>query len=63
MQPLKTSIWLHDSNKTASGKAGTLQRADGRVEMISDNPSVPNQIAQVGEMHVLGRVVTLIRKI
>ena len=25
MQPLRTSIWLHDSNETASGKPGTLQ--------------------------------------
>ena len=25
MQPSITSIWLHDSNETASGKPGTLQ--------------------------------------
>ena len=25
MQPSTTSIWLHDSNETASGKPGTLQ--------------------------------------
>ena len=25
MQPLRTSIWLHDSNQTASGKPGTLE--------------------------------------
>ena len=25
MQPKRTSIWLHDSNETASGKPGTLQ--------------------------------------
>jgi hypothetical protein len=27
MQPLRTSIWLHDPNQTASGKPGTLQIA------------------------------------
>ena len=31
MQPSTTSIWLHDSNETASGKPGTLQTAAQRL--------------------------------
>ena len=37
-------------------------RADGGVEMISDNALVPNETAYDGEMHVLGRVVAIVRK-
>ncbi len=28
MPPARTSIWLHDSNQTASGKAGAVHRKD-----------------------------------
>lgn len=37
-------------------------RADGGVEMISDNENVPNDTAYDGEMTVLGRVVAIVRK-
>lgn len=37
-------------------------RADGGVDMLSDNDLVPNRIAYDGEMHVLGRVVAIVRK-
>jgi hypothetical protein len=33
MQPLRTSIWLRDSNQTASGKPGTLQPANMELEI------------------------------
>ena len=36
MQPLRTSIWLHDSNKTASGKTGTLQNQNRSYDWASE---------------------------
>ena len=32
MQPSSVSIWLHDSNETASGKHGTLQIMTRKVD-------------------------------
>jgi phage repressor protein C with HTH and peptisase S24 domain len=37
-------------------------RADGGIDMLSDNPLVPVRTAYDGEMHVLGRVVAIVRK-
>jgi phage repressor protein C with HTH and peptisase S24 domain len=37
-------------------------RADGGIDMLSDNKLVPSRTAYDGEMHVLGRVVAIVRK-
>lgn len=39
-------------------------RADGGIEMISDNPIMPERtrIAYDGELHVLGRIVAVVRR-
>ena len=34
----------------------------GGVEMLADNPAVPNATAYDGELHILGRVVAVVRK-
>lgn len=36
---------------------------DGSVKILSDNDRVPPEIAVDGEMHVIGRVVAVIRKV
>lgn len=50
----------------AFGQVGMIKRLrpmpDGNVKILSDNPSVPPEIACDGELHVLGRVVTIMRK-
>jgi len=33
------------------------------IETLSDNEQVPDDIAVDGELHVLGRVVAIVRKI
>lgn len=35
---------------------------DRSVKILSDNPSVPPETATDGELHVLGRVATIIRE-
>lgn len=34
----------------------------GGVQMLADNPSVPDAVAYDGELHILGRVVAVVRK-
>lgn len=50
----------------AYGNCGAVRRlrpkADGSVHMLCDNPLVPDDIAYDGELHVLGRVVAIVRK-
>jgi phage repressor protein C with HTH and peptisase S24 domain len=50
----------------AYANCGAIRRleplSDGGVEMLADNPLAPNRIAYDGEMHVLGRVVAIVRK-
>lgn len=50
----------------AFGQVGMIKRLrpmpDGSVKILSDNPSVPPEIACDGELHLLGRVVTIMRK-
>lgn len=50
----------------AYGNMGSVKRLrglpNGGVEMISDNPLVPNAIAYDDELHILGRVVAIIRR-
>lgn len=50
----------------AFGQIGMIKRLrpmpDGSVKILSDNPSVPPETATDGELHVLGRVVTIMRK-
>lgn len=50
----------------AFGNSGSVKRLrpmpDGSVKILSDNPSVPDDVAHDGELHVLGRVVGLVRK-
>jgi phage repressor protein C with HTH and peptisase S24 domain len=51
----------------AYGNSGMVKRlrqmADGSVKILSDNPTVPPETAYDGELHVLGRVVAIVRKI
>jgi phage repressor protein C with HTH and peptisase S24 domain len=50
----------------AYGHTGMIKRLrpmpDGSVKILSDNPSVPSDVAVDGEMSVLGRVVAVVRK-
>lgn len=50
----------------AFGQVGMIKRLrpmpDGNVKILSDNPLVPPETACDGELHVLGRVVTIMRK-
>lgn len=50
----------------AYANCGSIRRleplADGGVDMLADNPLVPNRTAYDGEMHVMGRVVAIVRK-
>lgn len=62
-QSLRVSdkIWA-----VAFGNSGMVKRLrpmpDGSVKILSDNPTVPPDVAHDGEMHVLGRVVGIVRK-
>ena len=51
----------------AFGGVGMIKRLrprpDGSVAILSDNPSVPEDRAVDDEMHVIGRVVAVVRKI
>ena len=50
----------------AFGQVGIIKRLrpspDGSVKILSDNPSVPQEVAYDGELHVVGRVVAIVRK-
>lgn len=45
-----------------SGMVKRLRPGREGVRIMSDNPSVPDEIATDGELHVLGRVVGIVRK-
>lgn len=49
------------------GNCGTVKRLrpmpDGSIKMIAENPSVPDEVAYDGELHLIGRVVAIVRKI
>lgn len=51
----------------AYGNCGAVRRlrpkADGSVHMLCDNPNVPDDIAYDGELHILGRVAAIVRKV
>lgn len=51
----------------AYGITGMIKRLrpmpDGSVKILSDNDRVPPEIAVDGEMHIIGRVVAVIRKL
>lgn len=38
-------------------------RASGAVEILSDNPAVPPDVAVDGELHIIGRVVAVVRRL
>lgn len=50
----------------AYGQTGIIKRLrpapDGSVKILSDNPSVPSDVAYDGELFIVGRVVAIIRK-
>lgn len=50
----------------AYGQTGMIKRLrsmpDGSVKILSDNPSVPPEVAYDGELHIVGRIVGIIRK-
>ncbi|MDG2515635.1 S24 family peptidase [Sphingobium yanoikuyae] len=58
---LADKIWA-----CAYGNSGMVKRlrqmADGSVKIMSDNQNVRDEIAYDGELHVLGRVVAIVRK-
>lgn len=51
----------------AIGEIGRIKRLrprpNGSVEILSDNPLVPPDIAVDGELHVIGRVVAVVRRL
>ncbi|SNS20825.1 Phage repressor protein C, contains Cro/C1-type HTH and peptisase s24 domains [Sphingomonas laterariae] len=59
---LADKIWA-----IAYGHSGMVKRlrsmADGSVKILSDNQAVPPELAYDGELHILGRVVAVMRKI
>ncbi|HWJ69145.1 MAG TPA: helix-turn-helix domain-containing protein [Sphingobium sp.] len=59
---LADKIWA-----IAYGNSGMVKRlrpmADGSIKILSDNQNVPQELAYDGELHVLGRVVGIVRKI
>lgn len=64
----RQTLNIHDKIwAIAYGGCGAIKRLrplpDGSVEIISDNPLVPNAIAVDGELHILGRVVAYQRRI
>lgn len=50
----------------AFGQVAMIKRLrpmpDGSVKILSDNPNVPPETAHDGELHVLGRVVAIVKK-
>ncbi|MBB5987390.1 S24 family peptidase [Sphingobium lignivorans] len=51
----------------AFGQVGMIKRLrpmpDGSVKILSDNPSVPPDVAVDDELHVFGRVVAIVKKV
>lgn len=51
----------------AYGQSGMIKRLrpmpDGSVKILSDNPSVPPELAYDGELHIFGRVVAVMKRI
>lgn len=49
------------------GDIGMIKRLrplpDGSVKVLSDNPSVPSETAVDGELHIIGRVVAVVRRL
>lgn len=62
MPRMADQIWA-----IAYGQVGMIKRLrpmpDGSVKILSDNDRVPAEIAVDGEMHIIGRVVAVIRKL
>ncbi|MCC6478059.1 MAG: helix-turn-helix transcriptional regulator [Sphingomonadaceae bacterium] len=59
---------LHDKFwAVAYGQMGAVRRLrgkpDGSIEMLCDNPLVRDDVAYDGELHVIGRVVAIVRKL
>jgi len=59
---LSDQVWA-----VAYGNCGSIKRirpmADGSIKIMSDNPTVSDEVAHDGELHVIGRVVAIIRRI
>lgn len=51
----------------AYGNTGMIKRLrpmpDGSVKILSDNPSVPPEVAYDGELHIFGRVIAVVRRL
>ena len=51
----------------AYGQTGMIKRLrpmpDGSVKILSNNPSVPPEVAYDGELHIFGRVVAVVRRL
>ncbi len=51
----------------AYGQTGMIKRLrpmpDGSVKILSDNPSVPPEVAYDGELHIFGRVVAVVKRL
>ena len=51
----------------AYGHTGMIKRLrpmpDGSVKILSNNPSVPPEVAYDGELHIFGRVVAVVRRL
>lgn len=45
------------------GQIKRLRHYQGGFKILSDNPSVPDEIAMDGEMHVIGRVIAVVRRV
>jgi len=54
-------------NLIAYGQTSMIKRLrpmpDGSVKILSDNASVPPETAYVGEVHVFGRVVAVVKRL
>ena len=55
-------IWVF-----AFGEIGMIKRLrpmpDGSVKILSDNPQVPPETAHDGELHIIGRVAAIVRRV
>lgn len=67
--PIHTSeqtIRLADKNWAVSfygsGTVKRLRQTREGVKIMSDNPAISEEVATDGELHVLGRVVAIVRK-
>ena len=70
-------VWIDRSERTirirdgvfacAMGDVGMIKRlrpkSDGTIQILSDNPNVPDDYAALDELHLLGRVVGLVRRL